>query len=134
MNPNSRTRTIRAPIGLGCAGLVLVTALWSPVGIATTGTVSCTIFVGGKPASTQTVTLDDEGSAREHLVFEANMYTADVKVTAIGGQVKAGMELRQEGTQQSGNYNDYSALNGVAPGPASQTVQVMNAKLVCELG
>ena len=133
MNPTARSCTTCSPVRLGCAGLGLVATLWSSTGIAATGTVSCTLFVGGKPADTQTVALDDNGSARKHLVFEANMYTADVEVTAIDGQVKAGMTLRQEGSQQSGSYNDYSALTGVAPGPASQVVTVLNAKLACEL-
>ena len=100
---------------------------------AATGTVTCTISVGGKPSASKSFALDESGSGRQHFYFEANMYSADVKIEAASGQVKAGIELRQESPQASGSFNEYGVLRGVAPGPASQEITLLNAKLRCDL-
>ena len=113
---------------------VTALALAAPPAVsAETGAVTCTIFVGGRPSSSQTFQLDATGSGRTRLVFEANMYTADVDIEAVNGRVEAGMTMRQEGSQQTGMYNTFSKLRGTVPGPASQSVSVMNGRLDCEL-
>ena len=102
--------------------------------LAATGSVSCTIFVGGKASQTQTYKLDEDGNGRETLVFEANMYSATVKIEAVGGQVKADMDMQQDSPQRGGTQGDYAALRGTVPGPASQEIRVINGRLQCELG
>jgi hypothetical protein len=108
-------------------------ALMSWCASAASGSVTCTIFVGGKLSYSQTYELDENDSGRERLFFEANMFNADVDIAATNGQIEVGMTLTRRGMDFSDEIV-FGILRGTAQMPTSKTISVVNSDLVCEIG
>ena len=114
------------------AALGVVFTILSFGASAADGLVTCTIFVGVKPSYSQTFELDADDSGRGRLFFEANMFTADVDITAINGQIEVGMTLTRRGMDFSDEIV-FGLLRGTTRSPARKKLSVINSDLVCKI-
>ena len=127
--PARRVSRVRSRNSLAVALAALLVAPFS----AWSAGVTCTLLVGGQASATMSYQFDSKDSGREHLFLEANQYQADAMIQAVDGQVEVGMEIYSETAEPAASFYNYARLAGTVPGPATQTVSIVNGTLRCEI-